>query len=513
MPGFVIVGVTNMPEFGILPTTEPRHTGPTLQPVGPLEDAGRLVGRLGRRRGRRHGADRPRQRRRRLHPHPGRLHGPRRPEAQPRPVSRGPDLGDSFLVSDGVLSRTVGETAQLLDVLAGYEVGDATWAPRPAEPYSTSVRRDPGRLRVAMTAANPLDVDVDPECVHGMHQAAELLSSLGHEVEEADPGMPGRDALQLFIAAFGPAVSTGHQLRRAARRAEADRGRDRAAVAGDPRAGAGDHVGRLPAGGRAAPGARARARGVLRRLRPAAHARARRAAAGDRRVPRLRRGPDGRPRALRPLHAVHRRCSTSRGSRRSRCRSASARTGCRPTCRSSASRSARTRCSRSPGRSRPPGRGPSTARPSPKARAQHLGHPVRRHAERLEVRGAAGGEHRHGEHQRLVPGRERGRAGQRLAGVEQPARSAASGTGTRRRRRPAARSASSTTSRWVRVSGPASSNRSRAAARPIERGEHGRCRVVGPQRLRAGAAAAGERHGGQPGEALEPAPAAGRPGA
>ncbi len=40
-------------------------------------------------------------------------------------ISRGPDLGDSFLVSDGVLTRTVAETAMLLDVLAGYEVGDA----------------------------------------------------------------------------------------------------------------------------------------------------------------------------------------------------------------------------------------------------------------------------------------------------------------------------------------------------------------------------------------------------
>ena len=72
-------------------------------------------------------------------------------------VSRGPDLGDSFLACDGVLTRTVVETAQLLDVLAGYEVGDANWAPRPTEPYATSVRRDPGRLRVAMTAANPLE--------------------------------------------------------------------------------------------------------------------------------------------------------------------------------------------------------------------------------------------------------------------------------------------------------------------------------------------------------------------
>ena len=51
-------------------------------------------------------------------------------------VSRGPDLGESFLACDGVLTRTVAETAQLLDVLAGYEVGDATWAPPPAEPFT-----------------------------------------------------------------------------------------------------------------------------------------------------------------------------------------------------------------------------------------------------------------------------------------------------------------------------------------------------------------------------------------
>ena len=207
--GFVVVGTTNLPEFGILPTTEPRYTGATrnpwnfsrtpggssggsaaavaagMVPIAHGHDGGGSIripaaftGLVG------------------LKPSRGR-------------ISRGPDMGDSFLACDGVLTRSVGETAQLLDILAGYEVGDATWAPRPAEAYSTSVRRDPGRLRIAMTAANPLEVDVDPECVRGMHQAAELLSSLGHEVEEAAPSMPGKDALRLFIAAFGPAVSLG----------------------------------------------------------------------------------------------------------------------------------------------------------------------------------------------------------------------------------------------------------------------------------------------------------------
>jgi amidase len=207
--GFVIVGTTNMPEFGILPTTEPRHSGPThnpwdldrtpggssggsaaavaagMLPVAHGNDGGGSLripaaccGLVG------------------LKPSRGR-------------VSRGPDLGESFLSCDGVLTRTVTETAALLDVLAGYEVGDANWAPRPVEPYSTSVRRDPGRLRVAMTAANVLDVDVDPECVRGMHAAGELLASLGHEVETASPALPGGDPIDLFIEAFGPQVSLG----------------------------------------------------------------------------------------------------------------------------------------------------------------------------------------------------------------------------------------------------------------------------------------------------------------
>src|SRR5215217_5499351 len=207
--GFVVVGTTNMPEFGILPTTEPRHTGATrnpwdldrtpggssggaaaavaagMLPVAHGNDGGGSIripaaccGLVG------------------LKPSRGR-------------VSRGPDLGDSFLSSDGVLTRTVAETAQVLDVLAGYEVGDATWAPRPVEAYSTAVRRDPGRLRIALTAENPLGVDVDPECVRGMHAAGELLASLGHEVEHGSPAQPGGDALELFLQAFGPAVSLG----------------------------------------------------------------------------------------------------------------------------------------------------------------------------------------------------------------------------------------------------------------------------------------------------------------
>jgi amidase len=222
--GFVIIGTTNMPEFGILPTTEPRHTGPTrnpwdtsrtpggssggsaaavaggLVPVAHANDGGGSLripaaccGLVG------------------LKPSRGR-------------VSRGPDLGDSFLACDGVISRTVTDTALLLDVLAGYEPGDATWAPRPAEPYTLAMRRDPGRLRIAMSLANALDVDADPEVVRGVHDAAALLRGLGHDVVEASPSLPAGDSLDIFLQVFGPGIALGIGLgeRLAGRPAEDD---------------------------------------------------------------------------------------------------------------------------------------------------------------------------------------------------------------------------------------------------------------------------------------------------
>ena len=70
--GLVTIGKTNTPELGILPTTEPRAYGADAQPLGHGPLGRRLERRLGGRGRRRHGADRPRQRRRRLDPHPGR---------------------------------------------------------------------------------------------------------------------------------------------------------------------------------------------------------------------------------------------------------------------------------------------------------------------------------------------------------------------------------------------------------------------------------------------------------
>ena len=207
--GFIVVGKTNMPEFGILPVSEPRRFGPVrnpwdtertpggssggaaaavaagLVPLAHGSDGGGSIripaaccGLVG------------------LKPSRGR-------------ISRGPEGGDDFLVTDGVLTRTVAETAELLDVLAGYEAGDPTWAPPPDEPFAAAAAREPGRLRVGVTTDAAISTSLDPACEQAVNDAAALLADLGHEVEEVEAPWKDRDILRNFTLAFGAPIATG----------------------------------------------------------------------------------------------------------------------------------------------------------------------------------------------------------------------------------------------------------------------------------------------------------------
>lgn len=207
--GFIVVGTTTLPEYGILPTTETARFGPTRNPWDPTRTPGgssggsaaavasgmvpiahandgggstripaSCTGLVG------------------LKPARGR-------------VSVGPALGESFLVQDGVLTRSVAETALVLDLLQGYELGDSSWAPPPSARFADTAAQPPGRLRIALATTPPLaDSPIDPVCVQAAHDTGKLLEGLGHEVVEVtDPPwtMPG--LLELFTASFGPAVS------------------------------------------------------------------------------------------------------------------------------------------------------------------------------------------------------------------------------------------------------------------------------------------------------------------
>jgi amidase len=124
-------------------------------------------------------------------------------------VSVGPDGGHSFLVCDGVLTRTVRDTAAVLDVLSGPEPGDATWAPPPpAAGYTALTEVDPGHLRIAVIMEPPLEgATVDPVCEQAARDAASLLESIGHHVEEVTAPWSGLDLLPDFTRSFGPLVS------------------------------------------------------------------------------------------------------------------------------------------------------------------------------------------------------------------------------------------------------------------------------------------------------------------
>ena len=211
--GFVIVGKTNMPENGILPTTEPRRFGPTANPWAPDRTPGGSSGGSAAAVAAgmvpiAHGNDGGGSIR-----IPAACCGLVGLKAARGRVSVGPDSGQSFLVSDGVLTRDVGDTAAVLDVLAGYEPGDATWAPSVAAGAFASAAAGGGAffgapLRIGLAFNPPLDAaEVDPVAIGAARDAGQLLSSLGHAVDEVTPPWSGLGLLPDFTRAFGPLIS------------------------------------------------------------------------------------------------------------------------------------------------------------------------------------------------------------------------------------------------------------------------------------------------------------------
>jgi amidase len=99
---------------------------------------------------------------------------------------------------EGVVSRTVLDTAVALDVLAGYEPGDPYWAPDPSAPFAEALDRPPGQLRIAFSDVAPNGVPVDGDCVTATRETAELLESLGHTVFEA-PALSDEGYIDNFL--------------------------------------------------------------------------------------------------------------------------------------------------------------------------------------------------------------------------------------------------------------------------------------------------------------------------
>jgi amidase/6-aminohexanoate-cyclic-dimer hydrolase len=107
-------------------------------------------------------------------------------------LPEGPIWGEGWagMAIDGFLTRSLRDTAGLLDTVAGPDQGAPYWPPPMQGTYAEAMERDPGKLRIAFSAKTLTGKDTDPECVRAVEKAARLMEDLGHHV---DPYTPAAD--------------------------------------------------------------------------------------------------------------------------------------------------------------------------------------------------------------------------------------------------------------------------------------------------------------------------------
>jgi amidase len=220
--GLVTLGRTNSPELGSVPVTEPVAYGPTrnpwntervpggssggaaaavaagMVPIAHASDGGGSIripasccGLIG------------------LKPSQGR-------------ITLGPQRTESGLSVELCVSRSVRDTARLLDAVRGPGVGDTVIAPPPRRPYTDELGADPGRLRIGLLDVHPRGGPLHDDCVVAVRAAAALLESLGHHVELGFPATLSDGsftarfmaiwATQMAIGLEGYAAAVGHDL-------------------------------------------------------------------------------------------------------------------------------------------------------------------------------------------------------------------------------------------------------------------------------------------------------------
>lgn len=102
----------------------------------------------------------------------------------------------------GVLSRSVRDSAAMLDVLLGPEPHAPYWMPRPDESYLSQIARPPRRLRIGFSTESPTGTPVDPQAIAAVEDASRLLSSLGHHVEPVKLPFDGKQLAADFLLAW-----------------------------------------------------------------------------------------------------------------------------------------------------------------------------------------------------------------------------------------------------------------------------------------------------------------------
>lgn len=213
--GFVIVGKTNLPECGILCVSESERYGPVRNPYDTDHTPGGSSGGAAAAVASgmlpiAHGTDGAGSIR-----IPAACCGLVGLKASRNRISHAPVLAESPMVTDGFLARTVADAAATLDLLAGYETGDANWAPPPERPFIEATKSGPGRLKIAYSVKPLFDVPIDELHLESIATTVRLLESLGHEVEEFDPPQDPRlleHFMDIWATGISSLVRSGAQL-------------------------------------------------------------------------------------------------------------------------------------------------------------------------------------------------------------------------------------------------------------------------------------------------------------
>ena len=116
-------------------------------------------------------------------------------------IPTGPDYGQLWrgAVVEHVLTRSVRDSAAMLDATHGPDVGAPYEIPPPGQPFASEVARNPGRLRIAWTTEPTVGSSVDAECVTAVEQTVALLGELGHDLIPASPSVDGPAFSRAFL--------------------------------------------------------------------------------------------------------------------------------------------------------------------------------------------------------------------------------------------------------------------------------------------------------------------------
>jgi amidase len=132
-------------------------------------------------------------------------------------VSEGPGNGEVWqgCVVSHALTRSVRDSAALLDAIAGPMAGDPFVIAPPSRPYVQEVGAPPGRLRIGFSVASPISGRVDAGNREAVVAAGKLLESLGHHVEQAAPAIDGKLLARCYMHLyFGTVAAMLARIRR-----------------------------------------------------------------------------------------------------------------------------------------------------------------------------------------------------------------------------------------------------------------------------------------------------------